>query len=78
MPEPSLDLPASVAAATATTLERLSANARFVLRLAAVCGRTATYDVLRAAASIKEAELVDALREVVQARLLEPSHVGEA
>jgi DNA-binding NarL/FixJ family response regulator len=75
---PSVDLPASVGAATASKVEDLSANARALLRVASVVGRTANYGVLQTVTSLAEADLGDALRETVRARLLEPVHVGEA
>ena len=76
--DPSVDLPASVGAAIATKVERLSANARAVLRVASVIGRTAGYDVLREVTALSDEDLTDALREAVQFRLLELIHVGEA
>jgi DNA-binding NarL/FixJ family response regulator/tetratricopeptide (TPR) repeat protein len=75
--DPSADLPASVGDATATKISDLSAGARAVLRVASVVGRTASYDVLRSVTSLADAELADALREAVRARLLEPVHAGE-
>jgi DNA-binding NarL/FixJ family response regulator/tetratricopeptide (TPR) repeat protein len=76
--DPGVDLPASVAAATATKVATLSDRARSVLRAAAVVGRTASYDVLRSVTSFEEVELTDALRESVQARLLEHVDAGES
>ena len=75
---PSLDLPGSVGAATAFKVSVLSPDARSVLRAASVVGREAGYDVIREVTSLSEQELARALRECVEARLLEPVHVGEA
>jgi DNA-binding NarL/FixJ family response regulator/tetratricopeptide (TPR) repeat protein len=75
--DPSVDLPASVGDATANKVEGLSINARSVLRVASVVGRTASYDLLRSITSFGESKLADALREAVRARILEPGHVGE-
>jgi DNA-binding NarL/FixJ family response regulator len=76
--DPSLDLPGSVGAATAFKVSFLSPHARSVLRVASVVGREAGYDVVREVTSLSDAELAGALRECVQARLLEPVHVGES
>ena len=75
---PSLDLPGSVGAATAFKVSVLSPDARSVLRAASVVGREAGYDVVREVTSLSDDELARALRECVEARLLEPVHVGEA
>jgi DNA-binding NarL/FixJ family response regulator/tetratricopeptide (TPR) repeat protein len=75
---PSLDLPASVGAATAFKVSVLSPEARSVLRVASVVGREAGYDVVGEVVSMSDDQLAGALRECVQARLLEPVHVGEA
>ena len=75
---PSLDLPGSVGAATAFKVSVLSPDARSVLRAASVVGREAGYDVLRNVTSLSDDELARALRECVEARLLEPVHVGES
>ena len=75
--DPGANLPTSVADATATKVADLSEAARSVLRVASVVGRTATYEVLRSVTSFSDAELADALREAVRARLLEPVHIGE-
>jgi DNA-binding NarL/FixJ family response regulator len=77
-PDPTADLPASVAAATAVRVEGLSDDARTVLRVASVIGRTAEYGVLRVVAGLDDESLARALRESVKARLLESLHVGEA
>jgi DNA-binding NarL/FixJ family response regulator/tetratricopeptide (TPR) repeat protein len=76
--DPSVDLPASVGAATASKVAGLSTNARALLRVASVVGRTSSYSVLQEVTSLGDADLGDALRETVRARLLEPIHVGEA
>jgi DNA-binding CsgD family transcriptional regulator/tetratricopeptide (TPR) repeat protein len=76
--DPSVALPASVAAATAMKLEGVSDDARAVLRIASVVGRTAGYGVLRKASGLEDETLARALREAVRAGLIEPSHVGEA
>src|SRR6266508_3779213 len=75
---PGADLPASVGEAIATKIADLSVESRAVLRAASVVGRTASYDVLLSVTSLGEAELADALRETVRARLLEPMHAGES
>jgi DNA-binding NarL/FixJ family response regulator len=76
--DPSAHLPASIAAATATKVETLSDEARAVLRVASVVGRSAPYAVLRDASGLGDETLARALREAVRAGLLEPHHVGEA
>ena len=76
--DPNVDLPASIGAATAARVGTLSPNARSVLRVASVVGRTATYDVLREVTSLSDDDLADALREAVQVRLIEPIHDREA
>lgn len=76
--DPMAHLPASVAAAAAVRVEGLSENARIVLRVASVVGRRAEYDVLREVSGLDEDVLARALREAVQARLLESEEVGEA
>ena len=76
--DPSVDLPTSVGAATAAKVRSLSRDTRSVLRVASVIGRTATYDVIRAVTSLDDEALANSLREAVEARLLEPVHVGEA
>ena len=75
---PSLELPASVGAATGFKVAVLSPDARSVLRVASVVGREASYDVLSEVTSLPDDELAGALRECVQTRLLEPVHVGES
>jgi DNA-binding CsgD family transcriptional regulator/tetratricopeptide (TPR) repeat protein len=77
-PDPGSHLPVSVAAATTARVDRLSDGTRTVLRIASVVGRTAEYDVLRAASGFDDEALARALREAVRARLLESVHVGEA
>jgi len=76
--DPTVDLPASVAAATTAKVDGLSVAARSVLRVASVVGRTASYDVLRAVTGLDGDALDHALRETVRARVLEPVHVGES
>jgi len=76
--DPSAHLPASIAAATATKVETLSDEARAVLRVASVVGRSAPYAALRDASGLDDEALARALREAVRAGLLEPHHVGEA
>ena len=76
--DPTVDLPASIAAATTARVDGLSGNARSVLRVASVVGRTAPYDVLRDVTGLDGAALDEALREAVRARIFEPVHVGEA
>lgn len=76
--DPGVDLPVSVGDATAMKIADLSPAARAVLRVASVVGRTASYDLLHAVTLLDDAGLADALREAVQARLLEPVHAYEA
>ena len=76
--DPSAHLPASIAASTATKVEALSEDARAVLRVASVVGRSAPYAVLRDASALDDETLARALREAVRAGLLEPLHVGES
>jgi DNA-binding NarL/FixJ family response regulator len=76
--DPHMDLPASVGASTASKVDGLSLDTRAVLRAASVVGRTASYEVLRQVTELRPGALDGALREAVQARLLEPVHVREA
>ena len=70
-------LPASIANALAVRAATLPAASQAVLRIAAVAGRSIAYDVLRSATRLPDAELADALRAAVHAKILEPEHAGE-
>ena len=70
-------VPEGVREVTARRLRRLSEPTRAVLLVASVIGREFDYDVLEAVVSQSEDELVEALEEGVEARVLrEAGHVG--
>jgi tetratricopeptide (TPR) repeat protein len=70
-------VPEGVREVTARRLRRLSDPTRAVLLVASVIGREFDYDVLEAVVSQSEDELVEALEEGVEARVLrEAGHVG--
>ena len=64
-------LPWSLEEAVRSQLEGLSPIERRVLEAAAICGPTTRFDVLARAADMDEAELLDVLRALVRAGLLE-------
>ncbi len=64
-------LPWSLEEAVRSQLDGLSPIERRVLEAAAVCGPTTRFDVLARAADMQEAELLDVLRALVRAGLLE-------
>ena len=59
-------------------LDRLSPDAREVVRVAAVAGRTVSHDLLEDVVELAPAELRQALREAVDAHVLEPRADGYA
>jgi DNA-binding CsgD family transcriptional regulator len=65
-------LPAGLAALLMSRVERLSDAAQRVLRTAAVAGRHADDDLVRAASGLPEAGYEDAVREAVAQQLLVP------
>ena len=70
-------VPDGVREVTARRLRRLSENGRAVLLVASVIGREFDYDVLEAVVTQSSDELVEALEEGVEARVLrEAGHVG--
>lgn len=70
-------VPDGVREVTARRLRRLSEPTRAVLLVASVIGREFDYDVLQAVVSQSDDELVEALEEGVEARVLrEAGHVG--
>jgi DNA-binding SARP family transcriptional activator/tetratricopeptide (TPR) repeat protein len=70
-------VPDGVREVTARRLRRLTENTRAVLLVASVIGREFDYDVLEAVVGRSGDELVDALEEGVEARVLrEAGHVG--
>ncbi|WP_028059144.1 ATP-binding protein [Candidatus Solirubrobacter pratensis] len=70
-------VPDGVREVTARRLRRLSENARSVLLVASVIGREFDFDVLEAVVTQSGDELVEALEEGVEARVLrEAGHVG--
>ena len=70
-------VPEGVREVTARRLRRLSEPTRAVLLVASVIGREFDYDVLEAVVSQSDDELVEALEEGVEARVLrEAGHVG--
>jgi DNA-binding NarL/FixJ family response regulator/tetratricopeptide (TPR) repeat protein len=71
------DLPRSIAKALAARSAGMPPTAGTILRVASVAGRTVSYGVLRASMALPEDELADALRSVVRANIMEPSHAGE-
>jgi DNA-binding SARP family transcriptional activator len=69
-------VPGPLADLITTRLERLAPSTREVLALAAVIGRDSPYRLLRAASDLTEAELLDALDEGLNRRVLEESAEG--
>ena len=69
---PELDLPTAVSDLIDARIDRLTEQAREHLTIAAVVGRTFDLDLVLAAGSIPEDELLDALDEGVAAHVLEP------
>ena len=70
-------VPDGVREVTARRLRRLTENGRAVLLVASVIGREFDYDVLEAVVTQSADELVEALEEGVEARVLrEAGHVG--
>jgi len=70
-------VPAGVREVTSRRLRRLSENARGMVVVASVIGREFDFDVLEAVVERSGDELVDALEEAVEARVLrEAGHVG--
>jgi DNA-binding CsgD family transcriptional regulator len=80
MPDTSLaemsELPDSLAALLLSRVEQVSDEAQRVLRAAAVAGRRASDDLVRAAAGVSDAEFDDAVREAVAHQLLVPDSDG--
>ena len=66
-------MPDGVREVTARRLRRLTADARQALQVASVIGREFDYDVLEAVAPLHDDELVSALEEGVEARVLRES-----
>ncbi len=64
-------LPWSLEEAVRSQLEGLTPHERRVLEAAAICGPTTQFEVLARAADMEEAELLDVLRALVRAGLLE-------
>ncbi|MET0726907.1 MAG: AAA family ATPase, partial [Acidimicrobiales bacterium] len=64
-------LPWSLEEAVRSQLEGLTPHERRVLEAAAICGPTTQFEVLARAAEMDEAELLDVLRALVRAGLLE-------
>jgi DNA-binding CsgD family transcriptional regulator len=75
--DPAVQLPSSIGAALLSRTAGLSPSAHVLLRAASVAGRTTSYDVLRSATTLPDAQLDAALREVVDANILEPEHADE-
>ena len=69
---PSGALPSGLAALLMSRVERVSDAAQRVLRAAAVAGRRASDDLVRAAAALPEADYDEAVREAVAHQLLVP------
>jgi DNA-binding CsgD family transcriptional regulator len=69
---PSGALPSGLAALLMSRVERVSDAAQLVLRAAAVAGRRASDDLVRAAAALPEADYDEAVREAVAHQLLVP------
>src|SRR5215472_13012854 len=69
---PSGALPSGLAALLMSRVERVSDAAQLVLRAAAVAGRRASDDLVRAAAALPEARYDEAVREAVAHQLLVP------
>jgi DNA-binding CsgD family transcriptional regulator len=70
------DLPVVLADLLLVRLDRLSDTARDVVRLAAVAGRRVAHDLLDAVAALPPPTLRAALREAVDAHVLEPTPGG--
>ncbi|MCW2492250.1 MAG: transcriptional regulator, LuxR family [Frankiales bacterium] len=66
-------VPPALADLLLVRLDRLSEDARAVVRLAAVAGRRVSHEVLDVVAGVAHTELDAALREAVEAHILEPS-----
>ncbi|MDQ1730435.1 MAG: hypothetical protein QOK10_594 [Pseudonocardiales bacterium] len=66
-------VPAALADLLLVRLDSLSEQARAVIRLAAVAGRRVPHEVLAVVAGMAHADLDGALREAVEAHILEPS-----
>jgi DNA-binding NarL/FixJ family response regulator len=69
---PSGALPSGLAALLMSRVERVSDAAQLVLRAAAVAGRRASDDLVRAAAALPETDYDEAVREAVAHQLLVP------
>jgi DNA-binding NarL/FixJ family response regulator len=69
---PSSALPSGLAALLMSRVEQVSDEAQLVLRAAAVAGRRASDDLVRAAAALPEARYDEAVREAVAHQLLVP------
>ncbi|MEO7502205.1 MAG: AAA family ATPase [Gemmatimonadaceae bacterium] len=72
----SLKMPATIRDAVAGRLEGLSQDAREVANLAAVIGRSVTFDRLHAVSSMSEGQLVAALDELAAQRILEEPYTA--
>jgi DNA-binding NarL/FixJ family response regulator/tetratricopeptide (TPR) repeat protein len=75
--DPAGELSSSIGATLLSRTAGLSRTAHVVLRVAAVAGRTVSYEVLRSATHLADDLLDAALREVVGLNILEPKHDGE-
>ena len=75
--DPAGELPSSIGAALLKRTGGLSLAAQSVLRVASVAGRSAHYDVLRSSTALDTDQLDAALREAVDANILEPAHATE-
>jgi DNA-binding NarL/FixJ family response regulator len=75
--DPAVDLPSSIGAALLTRTAGLSQPAQVILRLASVVGRTASFHLLRSASALGDDQLDAALREAVEANILEAEHAGQ-
>jgi DNA-binding NarL/FixJ family response regulator/tetratricopeptide (TPR) repeat protein len=65
-------LPADLADVLLVRLDRLSPSARDVVRVAAVAGRRVPHELLAAVVDLPDGELEDALRDAIDAYVLEP------
>jgi DNA-binding CsgD family transcriptional regulator len=70
------ELPSGLAALLLSRVERLSPEAQGVLRAAAVAGRRASDDLVRAASGLSDAQFDAAVREAVAHQLLVPDADG--
>jgi DNA-binding CsgD family transcriptional regulator/tetratricopeptide (TPR) repeat protein len=75
--DPGTELPSSIGAALLSRTAGFSRSAQVALRAASVAGRTASYDVLRSASHLANDEFDVALREVLDANILQPEQSGE-